>query len=170
MDWFEFYNAFVEWFTPESLREAKAREFELLKQTEGMSVLDYDTKFNQLARYAPHMVMTDNMKAKRFANGLEEYLFRAFPLTRTSTYLDVLDTTLHFEARAKERQIEQEPQKKVKTGGQVFRLSEATGSGIAVGINSAAQGQGSQVGLVTQSVVISGVRSSLLSKLWLFTL
>ena len=35
---------FVEWFMTESLREAKARKFELLKQTEGMSVLDYDTK------------------------------------------------------------------------------------------------------------------------------
>ena len=71
-----------------------------------MSVLDYDTKFNQLARYAPHMVMTNNMKAKRFDNGLKEYLFRAVPLIRTSTYSDVLDTALHFEARAKERQIE----------------------------------------------------------------
>ena len=105
MDWFEFYNAFVERFTPESLCEAKAWEFELLKQTEGMSVLNYDTKFNQLVRYAPHMVVTENMKAKRFANGLKEYLFGVVPLTRTSTYSDVLDTTLRFEARAKERQI-----------------------------------------------------------------
>ena len=84
-----------------------------------MSILDYNTKFNQLARYAPHTVMTDNMKAKRFANGIEEYLFRAVPLTMT--YSNVLDTTLHFEARAKERQIEQEPRKKAKTRGQVFR-------------------------------------------------
>ena len=103
LDWSEFYNAFVERFMPESLRDAKAREFELLKQTKGMLVLDYDTKFNQLTRYTPHMVMTNNMKAKRFANGLKEYLFRAVPLTRTSTYSDVLDTALHFEAQAKER-------------------------------------------------------------------
>ena len=116
LEWPEFYNAFVERFMPESLRDAKAREFELLKQTEGMSVLEYDTKFNQLARYAPHMVMTDNMKAKRFANGLKEYLFRAVPLTRTSTYSDVLDTALRFEARSKERQLEREPRKKAKTG------------------------------------------------------
>ena len=121
LDWPEFYNAFVERFMLESLRNAKTREFELLKQTEGMSVLDYDTKFNQLARYAPHMVMTDNMKAKRFANGLREYLFRAVPLTRTSTYSDVLDMALRFEVRAKERQVEQEPRKKAKTRGQVFR-------------------------------------------------
>ena len=105
-----------------------------------MSILDYNTKFNQLARYALHMVMTNNMKAKRFANGLKEYLFRAVPLTGTSTYSDVLDMALHFETRAKERQIEQELRKKVKTGGQVFRQSEATGSGIAAGTNIVARG------------------------------
>ena len=54
LDWFEFYNAFVKQFMPDSLREAKAWEFELLKQIEGMSVLDYDTKFNQLVRYVSH--------------------------------------------------------------------------------------------------------------------
>ena len=100
-----------------------------------MSVLDYDTKFNQLARYAPHMVMTDNIKAKRFANGLKEYLFRAVPLTRTSTYSDVLDMALRFKARAKNRQVEREPRKKAKTGGQVFRQSEASRSGTAAGTN-----------------------------------
>ena len=98
MDWSEFYNAFVERFMPKSLQDAKTREIELLKQTKGMLVLDFDTKFNQLTRYAPHMVMTNNIKAKRFANGLKEYLFRAVPLTRTSTYSDVLDMALHFEA------------------------------------------------------------------------
>ena len=61
------------------------------------------------------MVVTDNMKAKQFVNGLREYLFRAVPLTRTSAYSDILDTVLHFEARPKERQVEREPQKKAKT-------------------------------------------------------
>ena len=94
-----------------------------------MLVLDYDTKFNQLKRYALHMVMTNNMKAKWFANGLKEYLFRAVPLTRTSTYSDVRDTTLHFEARAKERQIEQEPRKKVKTGDKCLDNLKLLGQG-----------------------------------------
>ena len=106
LDWYEFYNAFVERFMLESFRDAKAREFELLKQTEGMSVLDYDTRYNQLARYAPHIVVIDNIKAKRFANGLREYLFRAVPLTKTSTYSYVLDTAIRFEARTKKRQVE----------------------------------------------------------------
>ena len=61
-------------------------------------------------------------------------------MTRTSTYSDVLNMALRFEARTKERQVEREPHKKVKTRGQVFKQSEATGSGIAVGTNIMAQG------------------------------
>ena len=135
---------------PESLQDAKAREFELLKQTEGMSVLEYDTKFNQLASYAPHMVVTDNMKAKRFANGLKEYLFMAVPLTKTSTYSDVLDTALRFEARAEERQVEREPRKKARTRGQRFRQTEATGSGTVAATNTMVRGQGNQARSSTQ--------------------
>ena len=63
---------------------------------------------------------------------------------------------LRFEARAKKRQVEQEPRKKVKTGGQVFRQFETTGSGITTGTNIVAQDQGNQAGLVTQSVDNTG--------------
>ena len=75
------------------------------------------------------MVMTDNMKAKRFANGLKEYLFRAIPLTRTSTSSDVLDTTLRFEAQAKERQIEQKPRKKLRQGDKCLDSLKLLGQG-----------------------------------------
>ena len=85
-----------------------------MKQTKGMLVLDYDPKFNQLTRYAPHMVMTNNMKAKWFANGLKEYLFRAVPLTRISTYSDVLDTALHFEAQAKRDKLSKNLERKLR--------------------------------------------------------
>ena len=96
LNWFEFYNAFVERFMLESLREAKAREFELLKQTEGMSVLDYDTKFNQLVTYTSPRVMTENMKARRFAKGLEEYLFRAVPFDKNLHILNCFRYGLAF--------------------------------------------------------------------------
>ena len=89
------------------------------------------------------------MKAKWFVNGLKEYLFRAVPLTRTSTYSDVLDTALRFEARAKKRQVEREPRKKAKIGGQVFRQSEAIGSGTAAATNIMTRGQGNQARSVT---------------------
>ena len=67
-------------------------------------------------------------------------MFRAVLLTRTSTYSDVLDMALRFEAQAKERQVEQEPRKKAKTGGQVFRQSEATWLGTTVATNIVTRG------------------------------
>ena len=102
------------------------------------------------------MVVTDNMKAKWFANGLREYLFRVVPLTRTSTYSDVLDTALRFEAQAKERQVEQEPRKKAKIARQMYRQSEAGGSGTATGTNIVARGQSNQARLVTNSAGNAG--------------
>ena len=65
--------------------------------------------FNKLAKYASHLVATDNIKAKRFANDLRDNLFKVVPISRTSTYSYVLDAALHFEARAKERQIDKKP-------------------------------------------------------------
>ena len=95
------------------------------------------------------MVVTDNMKDKQFANGFREYLFRAVPLIRTSINSDVLDTTLRFEVRVKERQVEREPRKKAKTGRQVFRQSEVGGSKTAAGTDIVARGQGNQTISVT---------------------
>ena len=45
----------------------------------------------------------DNMKAKHFSYGFRDYLFKVVPVSRTSTYSDVLDAVLRYEAQAKER-------------------------------------------------------------------
>ena len=55
------------------------------------------------------MVVTDNMKAKRFVNGLKEYLFGAVPLTRTSTYSDVLDTACVLRRGLKRGRLSENP-------------------------------------------------------------
>ena len=68
-----------------------------------MSVIEYDTMFNKLAKYTQHLVATDNVKVKHFANDLKDYLFKVVPVSQTLTYLDVLDANLCYEARAKER-------------------------------------------------------------------
>ena len=41
---------FLERFLSDSLREAKAREFEMLKQLKDMSVIEYNTTFNKLVQ------------------------------------------------------------------------------------------------------------------------
>ncbi|WRX19289.1 Retrotransposon gag domain - like 10 [Theobroma cacao] len=52
----EFTQAFMERFLPESVRDAKAQEFETLIQAPGMTVSDYDIQFTQLSSYAPYLV------------------------------------------------------------------------------------------------------------------
>ena len=63
-----------------------------------MSVIEYDTMFNKLAKYTQHLVAIDNMKAKHFATGLRDYLFKVVPVSRSSTYSDVLDEALRYKA------------------------------------------------------------------------
>ena len=79
-------------------------------------MIGYDAMFNKLAKYASHLVFTNNMKAKRFANGLRDYLFKVVSVFQTSTYSDVLDAALRYETWAKERQIGSEPRRKAKGG------------------------------------------------------
>ena len=64
-------------------------------------MIEYDAMFNKLAKYAPYLVVIDNMKAKHFANGLKDYLFKVVSISRTSTYLDVWDAALHYKTHAK---------------------------------------------------------------------
>ena len=82
-----------------------------------MSVSEYDIMFTRLSRYAPHLVSSEEMKVKRFVNGLRDYLFWSIHFTETTTYTQVLDAALHFEARVKERQAERDSRKRSRSEG-----------------------------------------------------
>ncbi|XP_070005490.1 uncharacterized protein [Nicotiana sylvestris] len=63
--WEEFEEAFMANFIPEEDREAKATDFEQLKQG-NKSVQEYYMEFIRLAKHAPHMVKTKKAKIRRF--------------------------------------------------------------------------------------------------------
>ena len=78
LDWFEFYNAFVERFMLESLRDAKTREFELLKQTEGMSVLDFREYINDISRasgFSKEIIITLENSSSEILTCFENFIF-----------------------------------------------------------------------------------------------
>ena len=54
----------------DTARHAKAQKFLELKQG-AMSVMDYVTRFTELARFTDDYVTTDMAKVKRFENGLK---------------------------------------------------------------------------------------------------
>ncbi|XP_028126437.1 uncharacterized protein LOC114323163 [Camellia sinensis] len=63
-----------------------------------MSVAEYEAKFTELARFAPHMVNTDYKKAQKFEGGLDLEVFDRVGILKLSTYVEVLDRALMAEA------------------------------------------------------------------------
>ncbi|XP_028071506.1 uncharacterized protein LOC114273886 [Camellia sinensis] len=65
MTWTQFTTIFYDKYFPQCFRDRKVLEFQELKQGR-MSVAEYEAKFTELARFAPHMVDTDYKKARKF--------------------------------------------------------------------------------------------------------
>lgn len=85
VEWKEFHKAFVNQCIPKSVRNARAREFETLKQG-SISVYEYDVMFVKLAEYALHIVLTEEDMIQRFVEGFCDSLFSHVG-TQIKTYL-----------------------------------------------------------------------------------
>ncbi|XP_059455138.1 uncharacterized protein LOC132185376 [Corylus avellana] len=67
--WMDFKEAFLERFFPQTTRQAKAQEFTDLIQG-SMTVEQYAAKFIELSRFAPYLVSTEELTARKFERGL----------------------------------------------------------------------------------------------------
>ncbi|XP_057495674.1 uncharacterized protein LOC130780671 [Actinidia eriantha] len=103
MDWARFKVIFREKFVPRAVQNAKYSELEHLKQL-GTTVADYEGSFTNLAEYAPHLVATDEMRARRFEDGLRHEIRRAIRPLVLPTYADVLDRAIIVEQDEIERE------------------------------------------------------------------
>ena len=68
LTWTRFLELFYTKHFPLSVRNRKATEFQTLTQG-SRTVAEYDRAFTELARYAPHMVNDEYMKARKFESG-----------------------------------------------------------------------------------------------------
>lgn len=71
--WKEFSEAFLRHYLPVEIRRARADKFLNLRQG-NMSVREYSTQFDSLARYAPHMVAEMSDRVHMFVNELGPHL------------------------------------------------------------------------------------------------
>ncbi|XP_022874312.1 uncharacterized protein LOC111393154 [Olea europaea var. sylvestris] len=69
LTWDQFKMELTEKFFPQALRDYKEAEFLRLVQGD-MEIFEYESKFEELSRYASHLVSTELMKAKRYERGL----------------------------------------------------------------------------------------------------
>ncbi|MQM15300.1 hypothetical protein Taro_048243 [Colocasia esculenta] len=71
--WDEFVRLFWAKFIPEHIQDRMEEEF--LSLTQGsMTVLEYEARFAELSKYAPHIVTDESRKAKKFVMGLKPSL------------------------------------------------------------------------------------------------
>ncbi|XP_028059472.1 uncharacterized protein LOC114263172 [Camellia sinensis] len=98
MTWDQFKEIFYEKYFPQCFRDKKkVSEFEQLKQG-NMSVAEYEAKFTELARFAPHMLDADYKKAQKFEGGLNLDVFGQLGVLKLPKYRDILDRALVNEA------------------------------------------------------------------------
>ncbi|EOY08659.1 DNA/RNA polymerases superfamily protein [Theobroma cacao] len=92
-----------------------------------MTVSEYDIKFTQLARYAPYLVSTEEMKIQRFVDGLVEPLFRAVASRDFTTYSAAVDRAQRIEMRTSESRAARDREKRGKTEGYQGRRDFSSG-------------------------------------------
>ena len=128
LTWEEFSKVFIARFLPTSKRANLAADFEKLKQTLGMLVIEYDMEFTRLSRYAPPLVATEALRAKRFIRGLVDPLFITLALhIGKVTYVEAMNVTLLIESSKIERRASEEATKKPKTLGSFSNGSGSKG-------------------------------------------
>ena len=83
-------------YFPDTARHAKAQEFLELKQG-AMTVMDYVSRFIELARFADDYVATDMAKVRRFENGLKLSIRARIVGLRLQDMDSMVGTTLNIE-------------------------------------------------------------------------
>ena len=92
-----FKNHFTNKHVPSHIKRLKAIEFQQLKQG-NMTVLEYVTKFERLARYARELIDTDQKKITKFLEGLNPILMRyAIGVVPTATFDEEVKRAYKFE-------------------------------------------------------------------------
>ncbi|KAK3037568.1 hypothetical protein RJ639_032001 [Escallonia herrerae] len=70
MTWEQFKGIFFKKYFPQNVKDQKEEEFWKLVHND-MTIAQNEAKFTSLSRHAPHLVDTENCKARRFEKGLK---------------------------------------------------------------------------------------------------
>ena len=105
--WEEFRKVFYEKYFPQSIRLQKFREFDRLIQSH-MTVAQYAVKFEELSRYAPALKAEENVRARKFENGLRERIQQLVTVFELPTYKEVINKCLIIEKRLNDAQAARE--------------------------------------------------------------
>ncbi|GFS46037.1 hypothetical protein Acr_00g0099760 [Actinidia rufa] len=105
-----------------------------------MTVMEYNAKFMELSRYAPHIVSTESHKARRFEVGLQWNIKNKIDILRLSTHQEVLHAALIAEGSLNEMsQFPKNRKKRIRGNMNRGQSSKRQSSGSSNGNSSAQQ-------------------------------
>jgi len=121
--WAGFKEMFNDKYFPRSWKEERIWEFMRLKQTDEMSVTQYDIRFTQLIKYVPMYETDESQKAQKFVSGLQVNLQQVLSGWDVDTYKEALHRTLTIERNLTRVKVikSEEASKGGKSGG--FNIS-----------------------------------------------
>jgi hypothetical protein len=125
ISWETFKHEFNRHFFPRVVQEAKAREFLDLVQG-GMSVIEYAAKFLQLSRFELYLILTKEMKAKKFERGLNSRIRIMMSYFDIRDFSQLVNRASIYKKSLKENMAEYADQKKTQRTGTSVR-----GAGLA---------------------------------------
>ncbi|KAF4398301.1 hypothetical protein G4B88_007580 [Cannabis sativa] len=99
MTWEKFHELFNAKYYNEAVRSAKRKEFTHLTQNENMSVTEYTTQFDRLARLASGILPTDFSKKEKSLDGLNVKIRHDLMITTDdkTTYDEMVEKALRAE-------------------------------------------------------------------------
>ncbi|KAK2995849.1 hypothetical protein RJ640_015809 [Escallonia rubra] len=150
--WENFKREFTNKYVPRVTQERREVNFIKFEQR-NMSVSVYESQFTDLARFCPHLVDTEERKARKFVKGLNKDLRDKLIPLQLQTYMAVVDTALAIENDLEEQKnVDTEPFRASSYGGQGNRNSG--------NVNPGGMGQGNTwqeifKGLYKEEIIIS---------------
>ena len=92
----DFLRAFRNKYMPEAYQQSKMIEFTHLQQGE-LTIAEYEVKFDQLSRYATHMIATERAKCLKFVSGLRYEIKNRLTARDTQNFAELREAALWAE-------------------------------------------------------------------------
>ena len=95
---------------------AKEEDFNTIRQKEGMTILEYANKFNELGHFCPQLINNPTVKARRFEQGLKPMSRSGLIPLMLEDYKDILERALSIKTEVQRTDARKEDRKKFKIG------------------------------------------------------
>ena len=111
LTWDRFKELFLEKYFPRYMQSQMELKFFELRQ-ENSSVMEYERKFTELARFVPEYVNTNEKRAKRFQQGLRPWIRSKVAVFELSTYVVVVQKAMIIEGESEQYNKERDSKKR----------------------------------------------------------